>query len=296
MHREHHAAFGGAVELGEHHAGQWDDFAKILCLTDGVLPGGGIEDQERLVRRIGDDLFHHAADLGQFFHEIDFRLQAAGGIDDHHISAAGFGCRDSIKSHRRRISPFGMLHDVSAGALCPDGELLRSSRAEGVCCRQENFLSFLMETTGELADGGGLAHPVDAYHQNDFRMVAIFLIDGVILQKLHHRLFHERHDFIGMMDGALGDAAANLSHQVVGGTHTDVAGEEHHFQIFQKLFIDGGIADDYALDIADEALLGLGESFFNFVKKSHMSVLLWFSLIVSFSADRTLGGVVISDQ
>ena len=131
-----------------------------------------------------------------------------------------------------------------------------------------------MKLAGELADGRGLAHAIHADNEDDFRMVRILLIDGIILQKLLHSLFHEGHDFIGIVDRAFGDTAADLSHQVVRGAHADVSGEQDHFQIFQEIIVDLRIADDDALDIADEALFRAGESPFDLIKKSHVSFLL----------------------
>ena len=65
------------------------------------------------------------------------------------------------------------------------------------------------------------------------------------------------------------DAPANLAHQIIRSTDTDITGKEYHFQIFQEILINLGIADDYAFNILNQTLLGLCETSFDFIKKSH---------------------------
>ena len=54
----------------------------LLGLVEAVLAGGGVEDQQALVRGAGDPFVDHAANLFQFLHQVLGRLQAAGGVDD----------------------------------------------------------------------------------------------------------------------------------------------------------------------------------------------------------------------
>src|SRR5438045_2347680 len=55
-------ALGGAVELGEHDAGDPHGLLEDLSLRDGVLAVGGVEHQQGLVRRGGVELLHYATD------------------------------------------------------------------------------------------------------------------------------------------------------------------------------------------------------------------------------------------
>ena len=54
------AALGGAVEFGEEDAGDVDGLEEFLGLADGVLAGGGVEDEEDFVRGAGDAFFDDA--------------------------------------------------------------------------------------------------------------------------------------------------------------------------------------------------------------------------------------------
>ena len=62
---DHDAALGGAVELGEHDAGDAGGFGEFARLLQAVLAGGGVEHQQHFVRRVGDHLAGGAAHLLQ---------------------------------------------------------------------------------------------------------------------------------------------------------------------------------------------------------------------------------------
>lgn len=100
--------------------------------------------------------------------------------------------------------------------------------------------------------------------------MGIFLIGGAILQEIFHRLLHERHDFLRIVNGSFRNPPANLPHEIVRCADADITGKEHHFQVFQKIFVNLCIADDYAFDILYQTLLGLCQALFDFVKKSHI--------------------------
>ena len=48
---EHDAALGGAVELGEHDAGDVDRLGELARLGEAVLAGGGVEHEQHLLER-----------------------------------------------------------------------------------------------------------------------------------------------------------------------------------------------------------------------------------------------------
>src|SRR5699024_10590435 len=83
LHRDHDSALGGAVEFGEHDAGDLHGFGEYLGLAHTVLPGGGIEHQQYLGHR--SSLAHHTAHLAEFVHQPGLVLQPAGGVHDHGI-------------------------------------------------------------------------------------------------------------------------------------------------------------------------------------------------------------------
>ena len=68
-----------------------DGLEEFLGLADGVLAGGGVEDEEDFVGGAGDLLVDDAADLGQLAHQVVLGLEAAGGVDDEDVELAGDG-------------------------------------------------------------------------------------------------------------------------------------------------------------------------------------------------------------
>ena len=68
--RHNAAALGGAVQLGQDDAGGIGSLAELLGLTDGVLPGDGIQHQQGLQTGLRAGLFDAAADLGKLCHQV----------------------------------------------------------------------------------------------------------------------------------------------------------------------------------------------------------------------------------
>ena len=99
--REHDAALGGAVELGEHDAGHVDRVGELLGLHEPVLAGRRVDhEQHLLARALGaiDD----AAQLLQLLHEVRLRVQAAGGVDEHEVGARLDAARHRVEHDRAR--------------------------------------------------------------------------------------------------------------------------------------------------------------------------------------------------
>ncbi len=82
---DQHAAARGAVELGHDEAGHARALAEHLDLGKRVLAGGRVEHEQDVVRRFGIEPAEHAADLGQFVHQMGLVLQAPGSVDDQHV-------------------------------------------------------------------------------------------------------------------------------------------------------------------------------------------------------------------
>src|ERR1044072_9204390 len=78
----HEPPIGGAVELGEDDTGDADGASEFARLGKAVLPGGGVQDQQDVVRSAGDDFAGGALHFFQFGHEVGFGVQAAGGVHD----------------------------------------------------------------------------------------------------------------------------------------------------------------------------------------------------------------------
>ena len=95
-------ALGGAVELRQHDAGAVDRLGKVCRLADAVLAGGGVEHQQHLVRRLGDELADRGLNLRQLGHQVLLRLQPAGRVDDADVDLLRDRLLDGSIGDRRR--------------------------------------------------------------------------------------------------------------------------------------------------------------------------------------------------
>ena len=78
----------------------------------------------------------------------------------------GLGGGQGVVYHGGGIRPLVLLDDVHPRPLGPDGELLRRRRPEGVPGAQQHLFALPLPPGGQLADGGGLAHPVHPDEQH----------------------------------------------------------------------------------------------------------------------------------
>ena len=51
-------------------------FVEGFCLSESILPNGGVKNQPSLVRCFGIKFGEHAIDFGQFSHQVVFVVQA----------------------------------------------------------------------------------------------------------------------------------------------------------------------------------------------------------------------------
>ena len=162
------AALGGAVELGEDDAGDVGGLGEEAGLLQAVLAGGGVDDEQRLVGRAGDEALGGAAHLVELLHQVGLGVEAAGGVDEEDAGGAGLGGGEGVEERGGGVAALAGLDEVDAGALGPDFELLDGGGAEGVGGAEQDGLAFAAVERGELAAGGGLAGAVDADHHDDF--------------------------------------------------------------------------------------------------------------------------------
>src|SRR6266508_5604070 len=128
--RDHDAALGGAVQLGQDHPGHVDHLGKDPGLLKAVLAGGRIEDEQRLVHR--SVLLHHPLDLAELVHEAHLVLQAAGRVDQDGVSVGLDASPDRVERHRRRVGPLAAADHLRADPTGPGRELVNRRGAEGV--------------------------------------------------------------------------------------------------------------------------------------------------------------------
>ena len=107
LNRDDHAAFARAIQF--RHDRQRNGFVEFARLVQRIHAGRRIEHQQNFVRRAGQLFAHDAMQLLQFLHQIVFRVQAAGGIDEEIIRFARLRGGDGI------VRDGGGIGSVSAG-------------------------------------------------------------------------------------------------------------------------------------------------------------------------------------
>ena len=135
-------------------------------LDQAVLAGGGVQHQQGLPGGAGALPVDDLGELGKLRHEVCLVVEAAGGVAQHHVRAPGLGGLKGVEEHRAGVGPLVLAHQLTAGALRPDLQLVRRSGPEGVRGAQQHPLALALELMGQLADGRGLAHAVDADEQH----------------------------------------------------------------------------------------------------------------------------------
>ena len=262
---DHHAAFGRAVELGDGERSDLRRLRELPCLFKGILSRGTVEHQHHLVRGPRDDLAHDVADFGQFVHQVDFVVQAACRVDQHHVGAVGLGRRQRVERHRCRVGTHLLTDHRRPGAVGPNFELVDGCGAERIGGADPDFQSGLGQLCRELADGGGLARAVDA---DDHHHVG-FALPGVEPEMLLRavRLLHQRHDLLAQDGLELGrihvfvarhtlfDAPDNLHR----GFHAHVRRNQHLLHVVQQVGIDRRAACYGTGEFREDSGLGLFE-------------------------------------
>ena len=143
--RDHDAAARGAIELGEHQAGDAQRGVKLLRLRQRVLALVGIEHQQHFVRRLGQHARDHALDLLELIHQVRLAVQPPGGVGQHHIDAARLRRLQRIEDHRARIGAGLLRAEQRAGAFGPDVQLLDRGGAKGIAGGQHHAPALLAQ-------------------------------------------------------------------------------------------------------------------------------------------------------
>ena len=141
-------------------------------LAHRVHAGRGVDDEQHLLRRLGDQPLDDPADLAELGHEVDLGVQAPGGVDEHDVDAPRLGCLDRVEHHGAGIGSGLVRHHVGPGAVRPDAHLVDRRRPVGVGGGDQRGAALLAEAVRELAEGGRLAAAVDPDHEDDARHVA----------------------------------------------------------------------------------------------------------------------------
>ena len=148
---------------------------------------------------------------------------------------AGLGGLQGVEQHRAGIGALMLADDVHTGTVRPDLQLVGGGGAERIAGAQQHLLALRLEAGGQLADGRGLAHAVDADEQQDGRRgghVQRRVAHGQILgQNLTQRVFH----LIGSGEPAIISAAAQLLYGARGHGGAHIAQDQVFLQLVVKL-------------------------------------------------------------
>jgi hypothetical protein len=149
--RHRDAALGGAIELGQHDAGDASRGGELARLRDAVLSHRRVEHEERFVRRARDLARGDAADLLELAHQVGARVQAAGSVDQDRIAAARAPGLERVEDHGGRIGSALRADHVDAGPVRPDLELLDRRGAERVGRTHQRILALRLQRPRQLS-------------------------------------------------------------------------------------------------------------------------------------------------
>ncbi len=130
-HREDHAAFGGAVQLGQvipvNPTASWNSLPRLIAFCPVLasmvnITSCGVDVQ----------LFHYPDNLLQLFHQVRFILQTPGGIGNQYVNMARLRRLNGVENHRGGVGA-GVLGDHrDIITLAPDLQLFHRRRTEGI--------------------------------------------------------------------------------------------------------------------------------------------------------------------
>ncbi len=146
--------------------------------------------------------------------------------------------------------------------VTPALQLFDSRRAEGIAGGQHDALSVLLQLAGQFADGGGLAGPVDADHQNDSRSAWGRVRKGPLVgcQDLQQLLFEGAAEGLRVRQFFAPDPGGEVIDDAAGGIHPDIRGEQQGFQLLQQIFVDGLAAKHQVGQPVRETVTGAGKA------------------------------------
>ena len=144
-HRQSGTAASVAIGLGEDHAGQRQGFMEGLGSIGGVLAGHGVDDEQGFLRRTD------TVKSLYLVHHVGIDMQAAGGIDDHHIMELDLGVLEGRLGDRHRLLRGVGGEEVDVDFTGQRLELVDGGRTIDVGGDHQHFLLFaLAQIAGEL--------------------------------------------------------------------------------------------------------------------------------------------------
>ena len=164
--RERGAAARVAVDLGQDEAGQRDGRRERLGDADRLLAGHGIDDEQGL------DRLDRGVDRRDLGHQLLVEREAAGGVEDHHVTDLPPGRLDPAADDVDDGGPDGRPVDRDVEGLAERLELVGGGRAVRVGGHEQRPPSELHDVAGELGGRGRLARALQADERHDGRVAA----------------------------------------------------------------------------------------------------------------------------
>ena len=152
------AAAGVAVELGHDHAVDRQRAVERLGDADRVLTGHRVDDEERVVG------LHGLRDLADLLHQLGVDRQAAGGVDDQHVTPESAGLGQASGGGVDRVARLAEHRHVDLAA--EGAQLLDGGRALQVGADEQWLATLALEPAGQLGAVGRLARALQSGHQH----------------------------------------------------------------------------------------------------------------------------------
>lgn len=263
---EDDAALGCAIELRETEGRDGNDLGKGFSLDHGVLTGCGIQDEHDFVRAFRHFAFDDAIDLPELLHEVELRMEAAGGVDQEHVGVAALGGRERVEDDGAGVGALLVGDDIGADDVAPRLELLDGRGTECVSGGDHHLLALFAIGLRELGDARRLAGAVDANDEDDVgasvRRRALLAPDAPFLaaglEDGYEFFLQQVADFCGFLDAVLLDAELKVGEDLLRGNDAGISADQEFFQLFPDLVIDLAAIEE-AGDVGEPPLAGAFE-------------------------------------
>ena len=161
-----------------------------------------------------------------------------------------------------------LADELHAAALAPDLELVGSGGPEGVGGGHQHPAALPLHPGGQLADGGGLAHAVDADEQGHRRGGVQPQLRLPHLEHVGEHLAQARPRPLHVLDLLRLHPAAQLLHGLHGGVHPHVAQNQRLFQLVVEVVVQ--LSGEELVEGVSDVLLGAGQPRLDLFKKAHV--------------------------
>ena len=170
-------------------------------------------------------------------------MQAARRIAEHDVHISRLCRGERVEQHRAGIGTLAAAHDLHARAVCPNFELVRRRRAEGIRRAQQHALALLFVAVGELADARGLAHAVHADDEHDARRCGEVEARIADLELLFQNVAQRLLDVVAALNALFVYHLTQLLHGVRRDRRAEVCHDQALLQLVVEILVDG-LPDD----------------------------------------------------